>query len=375
MTRYGFALCWIAFLTSSKVWGGESVLFSVTQKGITVSATNRASKEGLPVDETKTEIFAINLETGTKRLVFSDEKSNIVLLPEGGARAGIVTGGGKVFAVAMDRQEVANAHGTSAVYELSTDGSGRSRKIFEVDNFAHLFVNPSGSEIGYMPGDTTETHIVIRDTASTKLLRQAELFRRTIEAESVSRIDWMPDGKAIYFALAGGLDDEETLWSTPNSPIGTYLMNEDSGSVERLAPEAALHPKISGLQPLPDAAAVLIGRLADGSYFLSDTEYDATSSRQIVHFYALDLSKRTQKLFHFQRGDNPHLAPSGDKVVLTISPENDQKQPTFKATSTVDIWVMELGSGRQAKLFSFSAPDVTNAKGPWMNLIGWLQEQ
>jgi hypothetical protein len=152
-------------------------------------------------------------------------------------------------------------------------------------------------------------------------------------------------------------------------------MNEDSGSVERLAPEAALHPKISGLQPLPDAAAVLIGRLADGSYFLSDTEYDATSSCQIVHFYALDLSKRTQKLFHFQRGDNPHLAPSGDKVVLTISPENDQKQPTFKATSTVDIWVMELGSGRQAKLFSFSAPDVTNAKGPWMNLIGWLQEQ
>jgi hypothetical protein len=37
----------------------------------------------------------------------------------------------------------------------------------------------------------------------------------------------MPDDKRIFFALSGGLDDDEALWTTMNSPIGTYVMNED----------------------------------------------------------------------------------------------------------------------------------------------------
>ena len=240
MKRAVLAAFWGAFLVPL-VWAGETVLYSVTEKRIAVSATQQAGKERFAI-ETRTEIFAINPETGTKRLVFSDENSQVVLLSEGGARAGIVAGSGRIFAAAIDRQQAPNAHRRSAVYELATDGSGKARKIFDIDNFANLFVNPTGSEIGYMPGDSTETHVVIRDTATGKLLQEAELFRRTIEAESVNRIGWLPDGKAIYFALTGGLDDEEALWTTPNSPIGTYVMNEDSGSVHRLAPEAALHP-------------------------------------------------------------------------------------------------------------------------------------
>jgi len=125
---------------------------------------------------------------------------------------------------------------------------------------------------------------------------------------------------------------------------------------------------------LPDAPAVLIGKLADGSYLFSDSEYCATGGQE-GYLYALDLGKKTQRLFHLKRGDDAHLAPSRDKLVQTTSPDGDQTQPKFKPPSIVDVWVMELGSGKQSKLFSFSAPDFTNSKGPWMNLIGWFEDQ
>jgi hypothetical protein len=41
---------------------------------------------------------------------------------------------------------------------------------------------------------------------------------------------------------------------------------------------------------------------------------------------------------------------------------------------TADVWVLDLESGKQAKVLSFTDTDATGTKGPWMNLIGWLLE-
>jgi hypothetical protein len=370
--------CWIASLCPA-VWAGDSVLYSITDKSVVVVATNRASKSEYAVPESKTDIFAIDPETGKKRLVFSDANAGFVLLQPGNGRGGIVAGGGRIFAFAMDRQDSANdRHSAGAIYELSTDGSGKTRRIFDLDNFANLFVNPSGSKIGYMPGDSTETHIVIRDTATGKQLLDAEIFSRTIEAESAGKFGWMLDNKRIFFALGGGLDDEEGFWTTRNSPIGTYVMNEDSGSPVRLAPEAGLHPKIPGMEPSPDSAAVLIAVLPDSEYLLSDNESSRTGNRRATCLYMLNLTKKTQKIFTLVPVGDPgsfYLSPSGSKVAFTVNPGIVGGQPKYSVSSTVDVWVLDMESGKQSKLFSFTTPNVASNKGPWMNLIGWLGDQ
>jgi hypothetical protein len=352
------------------------VLYSISDRSITVSATNRASRTGYPVAEPKTDIFAIDPATGSKRLVFSDANASFFLVQAGSARGGVVAGGGRIFAFGVDRQTAANDHrAAGAIYELSTDGSGKARRIFDLDNFANLFVNPSGSKIGYMPGDSTETHVVLRDTATGKPLRDAEIFSRTIEAEGAARFGWTPDGKRIFFALSGGLDDEEALWTTPNSPIGTYVMNEDAGAPERLAPEVALHPKIPGMKPSPDAAADLIGVLPDGEYLLSDRQYSPTGNREGMYLYALDLAKKTQKIFPLHVGTDFHLSPSCSQLVMETSQGNTTNPPRYSPASTVDVWVVALESGKQLKLFSFTTPNVNNPDSQRMNLIGWLDSQ
>jgi hypothetical protein len=369
-------VAWGTVFLAPAVWAGESVLYSITDNSVLYPATNRPVSVSIP--ESKTDIFAIDPETGKKRLVFSDSNATFLLVPTGRGRGGIVAAGGRIFAVAVDRQDAANdPHSAGAVYELSTDGSGKARKVFAIDNFANLFISPSGSKIGYMPGDNTETHVVIRDTATGKLLRDAEIFGRTIEAEGAGKFGWMPDDKRIFFALSGGLDDDEVLWTTPDSPIGTYVMNEDAGAAERLAPEAVLHLKVSGKHPSPDVAADLIGVLPDGEYLLTDSQYNPTGNNGAMYLYSLDLAKKTQRIFPWQLDGSPtsfHLSPSAGKLVLRDQPRIVGGQPRFTAVPTVDVWVLELESGKQTKLFSFTDTDVSGTKGPWMNLIGWLQD-
>jgi hypothetical protein len=369
MRRFIFLALGLAFLVTPSR-SGESVLYSITDQSLVVLATNRASRAGYPVREPRTDIFATDPETGRKRLVFSDANAALLLLPwkSGGS---IVAGGKRIFGLAVDRQDYANdAHCTRAVYELSTDGSGKARKLFELEN-SGVFVSPSGSKIGY----SADTHVVIRDTATGELLRDAEIFNRTIEAEGAGVVGWTPDDKRIFFAIRGGLDDDEVLWTTPNSPIGTYVMDLEGGAPRRLASEATLHPKIPDMKPSPDVAADLIGVLPDGQYLLHDSEYSPTGDHGAMYLYSLDLAKGAQRIFplHVEGGPTSfHLSPSANKVVLTVQPRRGAGQSRVTSTPTLDVWVLNLESGVQMKLLSFTDTDVSGTKGPWLNLIGWL---
>ena len=369
------AVCWVALIAPA-VWAGESVLYSVTENTVLYPATNRPVP--VSVTESKTEIFALDLETGKKRLVFSDGNARLQLSAFRGGKS-IIAGGRRIFAVGVDRQDLANDPRTAgALYELSTDGSGSVRKVFAIDNFSSPFVSPSGSKIGYMPGDSTETHVVIRDTATGKLLRDAVIFSRTIEAETAGGFGWMPDEKKIFFALSGGLDDEEMFWTTPNSPIGTYVMNEDAGAPQRLAPESTLHPKVGGMEPSPDVAANLIGVLADGEYLFTDSQYNPNGNQGAMYIYSLNLVKKTQRIFPSPVDGGPasfYLSPSAGKLVLMVQPRVAGGHAGLRAVPTADVWVLDLGSGKQTKVLSFSDTDPTGSKGPWISLIGWLRDE
>ena len=104
------------------VWAGESVLYSITDNSVLYPATNRPVKVSIP--ESRTDIFTIDTETGKKRLLFSDASAKFFLVPA--ARGGIAAGGGRIFAVAVDRQDAANdPRSAGAVYELSIGFASR----------------------------------------------------------------------------------------------------------------------------------------------------------------------------------------------------------------------------------------------------------
>lgn len=377
---------WIALFTPA-VHAGESVLYSIT--------TSEAHAR-IPVVKTqvfKTEIFAADPDTGKQRLVFSDANAPFFLLPGGRLRGGIVAAGGRIFAEGI--APVRTAAGTptfdpgapAAFYELTTDGSGQARKVFDVErgepgvHFSHLtFFNSSGSEFGNLNSIDGKFYLVVHDTATGKLLRKSEFKYGSVERRgwrfgSVARIGWMPDDKRIFFTIELGGDSPDAWWTTPGSPVGTYVLDENADTAGRLAPEAALHPKIAGQTPSNDSPAVFIGMLPDGGYLLQDYEGGPRGAGGAC-LYELDLARKTQKIFPLHVDGDPgsfHLSHSGDRLALTATQRKLEKQPTFTAISNLGVWVVDLGSNKQRKLLSFPPHDEPRGTdGPWSNLIGWL---
>jgi hypothetical protein len=243
-------------------------------------------------EEDKTEVFAIDPEIGKKRLVFSDANADFMLLPGGRTQRGMVAAGGRIFSVAVDRRGWANnvGQGRKSVYELSSDGSGKARRIFDIESYGSLSVSPSGEKIAYFV-DATAKACLIRETATGKLLRKVEIQSESISG-TVSEMGWMPDGERFFFSLAVAGDDDAAYWNNPNSPIGIYVVKNDATVPTRLAPEAELHFKAPDMEAAPDVGASLIGVLPDGRYLLTDIQTGPAHPGAMVGIlYALDLAK------------------------------------------------------------------------------------
>jgi hypothetical protein len=296
----------------------------------------------------------------------------------------------RIFAMGADRQARANSRQEpDAVYELSTDGSGKARKIFAIDdetqnpNFGNLFVSPSGSQIAHTHYIGGKTYLFVHDTATGKLLLKTALRYSSEERTgwrfgSAGEFGWMPDDKRIFFAISLSGDSDDAFWDTPSSPVGTYVMKPDEAMATRLVPEAELHFKAPGMSADTTVGATLIDVLRDGRYLLTDVESGPAPGRRRMYLYAIDLAKKTQKIFPLQVDGDPgsfRLSPCGSGLILTANPRIVGGQPVLTATPTIDVWVLDLESEKQFKLFSFISSDAVGTKGPWMNLIGWLQDQ
>jgi hypothetical protein len=275
----------------------------------------------------------------------------------------------------------------AALYELATDGSGQARKLFDIGTGGQrvelsglAFFNSSGSQFGGVSNIDGTFYLLVRDTATGELLRKSEFKygseeRRGWRFGSIARIGWMPDDQQIFFTIDLAGDDPEAWWTTPGSPVGTYVLDEKGDSAQRLAPEAALHPQIAGMQPSNDSPAMLIGVLPDGGYLFQDYEADSRGAGG-ARLYELDLARKTQKIFPLHVDGDPssfHLSRSGNRLVLIATQRDYQKPPKFSAISNQSVWVMDLQSGREWKLVALPPHDVVHGTdGPWMNLIGWL---
>src|SRR5579872_4868613 len=335
--------CWIAFLAPA-ARAREFVLY----------ATGEAQPGVATTQVFKTEIFAVDPGTGKQRLVFSDANAPFFLLT-----GAIVSAGGRIFADGIERNRLATPAfflGPEALYELSTDGSGQARKVFDMGSgeqrvdFHSLFFNSTGSEVGNISFVDGKAYLFVRDTGTGKLLRKSELIGWRFG--SGEEIGWMPDDKRIFFTEEfPGVESPEALWTTPGSLVGTYVLDEN-GTAERLAPEAELHPKIAGMQPSNDSPAFLIGTLPDGGLLLHDYQRGPASGG--VYLYELDLARKTQRIFPLQaEGDTNafHLSRSGDRLAFAGMQKESLKQlqnenlKQLQVAAISSVWLMELKSG------------------------------
>ncbi len=356
----------VRVLLTHRAGADESLVYAV-------STSEKTKSQILP----KTDIFIVDPATAKQRMVFSDAKTEFVLLPGSEIQPYILTAGGRIFSPGMDRKLYAGGwQGHSVtVYEIPLDGSAKARKIFDIEpdakmngNFLNLMVSPTGSKIGYMKYSSGKPYLFLHETVTGKLLRQLDLSNSILDY-SVTTIGWMPDGERLFFTL--DRTDEDDNWQLLDSKVGSYVMNDDGSGLQRIAPEAAMHPARPGLRANAVGAAVILGALPGGGYLVRDSEMGPATAHAGAYLYTLDPTTNTQKTIRVDaQGDKVHsfrLSSSGRTLALmTVQNKSDQPETT---TDSETVWVLDLNSGQQRSLFSFDfkRPGVLG-----INLIGWL---
>jgi hypothetical protein len=301
----------------------------------------------------KTEVFAVDVQTGNRRVVFSDAGLDWLLLPAypgGGERQTMVAAGSRVFARGLPRNSYRGGWPTfpAALYELKIDGSNQGRKIFDIEgnletgsNFRNLFAEPSGARIGYLNYENGKLYLYLRETSQGALLRRIDLSQITLDC-LVTNIGFHPDGQRIFFMLDSG--DVDSTSKASYGRVGTYLMKTDGSLPVRTERSANLIAPLSGGRnlyggPPPSSFLYVIDPAVK-----SRRNY-ATSATGVLDFYI----------------------PSPDARMVAFIEE----QRAYKPVATISLairWV-DLGSGREHGLPPVSTKPVVL---PWLNLIGWL---
>jgi hypothetical protein len=203
----------------------------------------------------KTEIFAVDVQTGNRRVVFSDAGLDWLLLPAypgGGERQTMVTAGGRVFARGLSRNSYRGGWPTypAALYELKMDGSNLGRKLFDIEgnletgsNFRNLFTDSAGARIGYLNYENGKPYLYLRETSRGALLRRIDLSRITLEC-LVTNIGFVPDGQRVFFTLDTG--DEDATSKASYGRVGNYLMKTDGSAPVRTGRMPNLVAPLSG---------------------------------------------------------------------------------------------------------------------------------
>jgi len=305
----------------------------------------------------KTEIFAVDNQTGNRRVVFSDAGLDWLLLPAypgGGERqtmvaSGVATGD-RIFARGLPRKSYTGGWPTfpAALYELKLDGSNQGRKIFDIEgnldtgsNFRSLFADPAGARVGYLTYENGKPYLYLRETRGGTLLRRVDLSRTTLDC-LISSIGFLPDGQQIFFTLDTGDDDATSKASFGR--VGSYVMKTDGSAPVRTARTSNLVAPLSGSRNL------YAGRAPSSFLYVIDSatkvrrDY-ATSATGVLDFFRLSVDARTLAFLEEQRSYEP---------IATIS--------------LVIRWI-DLGSGREGSLPPILTKPVVL---PWVNLIGWI---
>jgi len=342
-------------LLTQVAWAGEKLVYAVVYKGVNYAAV-------------KTEILSVDLETAEKQLVFSDEKTSIVLVQNLYAFHFPVVGGGKLFAHAAERGRSVPFPGNASLYELSADGSNLFRRIcpiLGVESIGNIFVNSTGTRIGYTNRLNRKQYIFLHDVVTGTLLSQVDITDKFLDCYA-SSIGWVPRSKRLYFSLETG--DDHVTSKASYARVGTYFMDERSQHLKKLPALPAAKGFFS-----PETAR-MIGVLPTGEYVFETMQFTKRPSRGYNKYhFALLIVKRD-----FSDTKDISFSPattlySGIRVSYQLSPSGKHVSaaslPVSSSAVSSDVWLKDLHTGKERNILSLPTEGL---QGPFLGLVGWL---
>jgi len=350
--------CGALVLFAQVVWGAERLVYSVGYKN---------SGHGYTV--VKTEVFSIDPATREKQIIFSDDMTPITVIQIPFVFHFPVVGGNKLFAHAAERDKSRPFPGNGSLYELSIDGSNRVRRICSVigaESLGDIFVNSTGTRIGYINRVDRKQYVFIHDVGTGTLLSRIDVANSFLDCYA-STIGWLPGSQKLYFSLKTGCDDATSDESY--AQVGTYFMDEDGKHVKKLPALKAINGYF------PPESTDLIGVLPTDQYVFEVIPYRSNLSRGPAegHRALLSVSKDYSRVedVSFRQATTLY---NGAKVYYQLSPSGKylsaaQLPVVFSAISW-DIWLKDLENGRERIVVSLPTE---KAKGPYLGVVGWIQ--
>lgn len=324
-----------------------------------------------------TKIYSLDLNRRVGHLIFSDENSTIMLLPKRGMPGHpgevLVSSKNRIFVHAVEKKLNPGRWYPykASIYELSADGSHKIRKIFDVigeQSLSEIFVNSSGTKIGYINYLDQETFIFIHHTQTGRLLHKINTSNVFLDCFA-STIGWLPNGNSLFFTLDTG--DEHVTSNESYMKKGIYIINEDGIELTKLPDKLVLFPLEKGFWRATYSPPQFIGGSPDGTYIFRDAKskkgYDGIETSSLI--YKVNPTTRSQLRINLKISKGLKwfkMSHTGKYVAFTEKIHS--KDGSYKWVE--HLWVKDLASGEENNLFSL---DNRPFKGHYLGLVGWIQ--
>jgi hypothetical protein len=347
--------CAVLVLPARGAWADEKLFYAVVYKGSNYTAI-------------KTEIFSLDPETAEKRVVFSDETTSVFLIQNLYVFHFPVVGGGKLFAHAAERGQFITFPGNGSLYELSIDGSNLVRRICPVlgaESLGDIFVNSTGTRIGYLNRINKKQYVFIHDVVTGRLLSQVDITNKFLDCYA-SSIGWVPRKERLFFSLETG--DVHVTSKASYARIGTYFLDVHGRHLKKLP----TLPAAKGFFPPEETR--LIGVLPSGDYIFETLQRTKRPSREKNqgHFTLLKVKKDFSNIRDIGFSPATELY-SGIRVTYQLSPSGKYltaaRLPITSSATSWDIWLKNLDTRRERKILSLPTEGLL---GPFLGLVGWF---
>ena len=260
----------------------------------------------------------------------------------------------------------------ASIYELSINGSNRFKKIFDVlgeQSLSEVFVNPSGTKIGYINYLDQKTFIFIHETDGGRLLHKIDVTKIFLDCFA-SSVGWLPDGDRIFLTLDTG--DVHMTSEQPYKQRGTYELSETGAKMAKLPEEKTSLPLRKDEWRFIEGPPQCLGGLPDGTYLFWDTIARKGPKGNEVRFilYRVNPAANSRTAIPLDITKGPrwfkvsHMAKH-----IAFTEKIYSKSGSY--TWIENLWIKNLASYGENKIFTL---DNVPFKGFHLGLVGWIQE-
>lgn len=333
----------------------------------------------------KTEIYSVSMIDGKRALLLSDEGMNLEITP-----AGTTLGAGKAYTVVRESGTTSNPGVYSqptALYEITLDGSNRTRRLFEMRPYeTPPLLNRQAEKAvfgGFLDG---KYMVLVYDVSTWNLIHSWDLRKLTEKHCPVCTptfYGWLADGNRLFFSVSIDGDDNDEEAEKRSVP-GTYIAADDGtdlGAIPTDAGQLAQPGYTRWSDYIGGEPPFLIGQMPDGDYLFLDhaVQTEQIPKRPIspdsfLVITAPDFKSKKQIALQLSNIEFPFYLSSSGKYLAYVE---DRQTPNYR--SGRHLWGLDLESGAKKELLATPPPPPGLPTSPEPNevftLLGWLDSK